>query len=77
MKPTFYENLHPQIKWAEIRKARNADLAACDYAVMTDSPLPVADLDAVKAYRQALRDLPEQGDDPDGVAWPDKPACLS
>ncbi|MNQ37564.1 hypothetical protein D3C85_511120 [compost metagenome] len=76
MKPTFYDNLHPQIKWAAIRQARNVDLAACDYAVMPDSPLSVADLDAVKVYRQALRDLPEQGADPDGVVWPDKPACL-
>lgn len=76
MKPVFYPDIHPLIKWAEIRKARNADLAACDYAVMPDSPLSLADLDAVKVYRQALRDLPEQGDDPDGVAWPDKPACL-
>lgn len=77
MKPIFYENLHPLIKWIEIRKARNAALAACDYAVMPDSPLTGAALDAVKSYRQALRDLPEQGDDPDGVAWPDKPPVLS
>lgn len=76
MKPTFYADLHPQIKWAAIRQARNVDLAACDYAVMPDSPLSVEDLDAVKVYRQALRDLPEQGADPDAVVWPDKPACL-
>jgi hypothetical protein len=76
MKPIFYPDLHPIIKWSEIRKARTADLTACDWAVMPDSQLSDAELAAVKAYRQALRDLPEQGDDPDGVAWPDKPAGL-
>lgn len=76
MKPIFYPDSHPLVKWAAIRQARDADLAASDYAVMPDSPLSTADLDAVKAYRQALRDLPEQGADPDGVVWPDKPACL-
>lgn len=76
MKPSFYPDLHPAIKWDGIRKARTADLAACDYAVMPDYPLSEADRAAVAAYRQALRDIPDQGDDPDSVQWPEKPAFL-
>ncbi|HCF9853780.1 hypothetical protein FA541_27805 [Pseudomonas aeruginosa] len=76
MKPVFYPEIHPLIKWQEIRQARNADLAACDYAVMPDYPLSDAERAAVAAYRQALRDIPDQGDDPDSVQWPEKPAFL-
>lgn len=76
MKPSFYPGIHPLIKWQDIRNARNADLAACDYAVMPDYPLSDADRAAVAAYRQALRDIPDQGNDPDAVEWPEKPAFL-
>lgn len=70
------KNLHPLIKWAELRKSRNAALAACDFAIMPDYPLSDADRVAVAAYRQALRDIPDQGADPDAVEWPEKPAFL-
>lgn len=76
MKPTFDKDLHPLVKWIGIRQARNADLAACDYAVMPDYPLSDAERAAVAAYRQALRDIPDQGNDPDAVEWPEKPAFL-
>ena len=76
MKPTFDKDLHPLVKWIGIRKSRNADLAACDYAVMPDYPLSEEDRAAVASYRQALRDIPDQGNDPDGVEWPEKPAFL-
>lgn len=77
MKPVFIDPfLHPDLKWEHIRKNRNADLVACDYAVMPDYPIDDADRAATTAYRQALRDIPDQGDDPDGVVWPEKPAFL-
>lgn len=70
------KNLHPLIKWSELRKSRNAALTACDYAVLPDYPLSDADRASVTAYRQALRDIPDQGADPDAVQWPQKPAFL-
>ncbi|HFZ2546493.1 TPA: tail fiber assembly protein [Pseudomonas aeruginosa] len=76
MKPVFYPDIHPLVKWSEIRKARNAELSACDYAVMPDYPLSDEQRAEVAAYRQALRDIPDQGDDPDAVAWPNKPEFL-
>lgn len=77
MKPTFLDPyLHPDLKWEHIRKNRNADLAASDYAVMPDYPLEDAQRAEVATYRQALRDLPDQGDHPDDIEWPNKPAFL-
>ncbi|MBA1295353.1 hypothetical protein G7025_18500 [Pseudomonas lurida] len=77
MKPLFIPSeLHPIIKWEMIRKARDQDLAASDYAAMPDYPM----LDSHKAifaeYRQSLRDIPDQGEDPDTVLWPTKPDFL-
>ncbi|KTC31519.1 hypothetical protein AO265_41375 [Pseudomonas sp. ABAC61] len=77
MKPTFVPaELHPIIKWEMIRKARDEDLAASDYAAMPDYPMGEANRPAFAAYRQGLRDIPEQGSDPDVVAWPAKPEFL-
>lgn len=64
-------------KWAEIRTQRDAQLRECDYAVMPDYPLEAAQLEEVKAYRQALRDIPETAADPDAVDWPTKPEFLT
>ncbi|MCX2515789.1 tail fiber assembly protein [Pseudomonas aeruginosa] len=77
MKPIFIDPyLHPDLKWEQIRKNRNADLAACDYAVMPDYPIEEAQRAELAAYRQALRDIPDQGSNPDAVEWPQKPAFL-
>lgn len=77
MKPVFSDPfLHPDLKWEMIRASRDADLSASDYAVMPDYPLDDQQKNQVLAYRKGLRDIPEQGDDPDAVAWPDKPAFL-
>ncbi|CAM3097790.1 Phage tail assembly chaperone protein [Pseudomonas gessardii] len=77
MKPIFaLAELHPLIKWAEIRASRDADLAASDYAAMPDYPMADKDRPVFVAYRKALRDIPDQGADPDTVIWPEKPAFL-
>ena len=77
MKPLFIPSeLHPIIKWEMIRKARDQDLAASDYAAMPDYPMADKDRPAFVTYRQGLRDIPDQGADPDAVAWPQKPAFL-
>lgn len=52
-------------KAARIREERDRRLAATDYLVATDYPLVPEKLEMVKAYRQALRDIPQQ----DGFPW--------
>lgn len=72
----YEKYLHPVFKWEKIRKRRDELLAACDYAAAPDYPLDTSKRDELVVYRQALRDLPSQGDDPDAVEWPVKPAFL-
>lgn len=77
MKPIFVPaELHPLIKWQVIRTARNQDLSASDYAAMPDYPMEESDKSVFLAYRQGLRDIPDQGSDPDAVVWPPVPAFL-
>lgn len=58
---------------ASVRAERDRRLATTDYLVMPDYPLSTDKLEEIKAYRQALRDLPQQP----GFPWngPDDPAC--
>ena len=48
----------------EIREMRDAKLTECDWMVAEDSPYQAADqssnLTAIKTYRQALRDFPDE-----------------
>lgn len=57
----------------EIRARRDRLLAATDWAVLPDSPLDAQSLEAVKTYRQALRDVPQQEHFPDSITWPQIP----
>ena len=58
---------------AEAREKRNALVAETDFLVMPDYPLPEDKRQAVLAYRQALRDVPEQAGFPRQIDWPVKP----
>lgn len=63
---------------ASLRTARDMRLDATDKYLLADCPITAKKLAAVKAYRQALRDLPEQPGAPwDGggelTPWPIKP----
>lgn len=60
---------------AEAREKRNALIAETDYLVMPDYPLPEDKRQAVMAYRQALRDVPEQEGFPRQIDWPAKAAA--
>ncbi|MBQ9407560.1 MAG: phage tail assembly chaperone [Desulfovibrio sp.] len=51
--------------FASLRKARDAKLAATDYMLAADYPIAEDKLTTVKAYRQALRDLPAV----EGAPW--------
>lgn len=58
---------------AEARAKRNALIAETDYLAMPDYPLPEDKRQAVIAYRQALRDVPEQAGFPRQIDWPVRP----
>lgn len=58
---------------AEVRAKRNALIAETDYMAMPDYPLPEEKRQAMLAYRQALRDVPEQVGFPRQIDWPEKP----
>ena len=57
----------------EIRAERNRLLAESDWTQGGDSPLSDEQKSAWAAYRQALRDVPEQEGFPFDVIWPQKP----
>ena len=61
-------------KEAEVRAQRDALIDKTDYLLAPDYPISAKDLEKVKAYRQALRDIPEQKGFPDNVVWPDEVA---
>ena len=52
-----------------LRFERNRLLAETDYLALADSTLT----DEMRAYRQALRDLPANTADPANPVWPTKP----
>ena len=53
-----------------LRAERNRLLAETDYLALADTTLT----DEMRAYRQALRDLPSNTADPANPVWPEKPA---
>ena len=57
----------------QIREHRDALLAESDYYMTTDYPATEQGLTAVKAYRQALRDITKQDGFPKSVTWPEVP----
>lgn len=59
-------------KEAEVRAQRDSLIAKTDYLLAPDYPISAKDLEKVKAYRQALRDVPSQEGFPDNVVWPDE-----
>ena len=54
------------------RAERDARLLACDWTTKADVPMSEARRAAWLAYRQALRDVPQQAGFPD-VGWPVPP----
>ncbi len=57
----------------EIRQKRNDLLILCDWTQARDSPLTLETQDQWAAYRQKLRDLPANTQDPTNVNWPIPP----
>ena len=59
---------------AAVREERGRKLAACDWTVLTDSPLTTAKKTEWKTYRQALRDITSAEGFPHDVTWPSEPS---
>ena len=58
------------------REKRDELLAETDYLLMPDYPISEEALAALKTYRQALRDVPEQSGFPKTIEWPSKPEVI-
>lgn len=70
-----------QEKFILLRGMRDGKIAATDYLIMPDYPLPEEKKAGVLAYRQALRDLPAQSGAPwdgggEATPWPELPDML-
>lgn len=59
--------------WDSVRLKRDELLKESDWTQLGDAPLSSSKKQEWAAYRQTLRDITE-GDDPNAVEWPDKPA---
>lgn len=55
------------------RTERDRRLAASDWTQVPDAPLTDAQRSSWAAYRQALREVPQQDGFPHSIKWPDKP----
>lgn len=56
-----------------IRNKRDNLIGETDYYLMPDYPSNPQNLEELKVYRQALRDVPKQEGFPRDVRWPDVP----
>jgi len=59
--------------WKELREERNRRLRETDGALSVDVPLKGDSRVAFETYRQALRDLPANTEDPSNPVWPTPP----
>jgi hypothetical protein len=69
--PMFPDATNDQ-KWEQIKLWRNAELAKTDFTQLPDAPV---DKQAWAEYRQALRDLPAQGELAEEALFPTKPSA--
>lgn len=60
-----------------VRSKRDRLIADTDYLLTPDYPISPDELEVVKAYRTALRDVPQQEGFPYDVAWPELPEVLA
>ena len=66
---TAYATANPAARAAAARAKRTALLMETDHYALADVTMS----DAMKTYRQALRDVPQQAGFPSSITWPDKP----
>lgn len=70
-KRTVSEEEEKSAALMQLRMKRDRLLSACDWTQVPDAPV---DRSAWAAYRQALRDLPANTEDPRTPTWPTPPA---
>lgn len=58
---------------AELRAERDRRLTECDWTMLPDAPITADQRAAWTAYRQQLRDLPENTANPLQPVWPQQP----
>lgn len=58
------------------RSERNRKIAETDYYMMPDYPSDPNNIEKIKVYRQALRDITKQEGFPSKFTWPDVPKFL-
>ena len=65
--------IEAKMMWKKIRKERNQLLGESDYLILADAPIDETQKQEWATYRQALRDIPQDYDNPDEVVYPTKP----
>lgn len=77
------EEYNPEDEWTEdqwadmIRRKRDTLISGTDYYILPDYPSTPDGIEAVKQYRQELRDITLQSGFPRNVQWPSLPSALS
>lgn len=62
-----------ELRWDVIKHKRNKLLEYSDWTQLADSPLSSEIKSSWATYRQQLRDIPQQGVEPENVVWPVAP----
>lgn len=71
--PQISSDAAKAMKWNEVRIKRDRLIAATDWTQTLDCPLSDEKKAEFVAYRQTLRDIPQNVGNPDDVVWPTKP----
>lgn len=80
---TEEEEYDPRDEWTEdqwadmVRRKRDSLISGTDYYILPDYPSTPDGIEAVKQYRQDLRDITLQSGFPKNVQWPTLPSVLS
>lgn len=77
------EEYNPEDEWTNdqwatmVRRKRDSMISGTDYYILPDYPSTPDGIEAVKRYRQDLRDITLQSGFPRNVQWPSLPSVLS
>ena len=77
------EEYNPEDEWSDdqwadmVRRKRDTLISGTDYYIFPDYPSTPDGIEAVKQYRQELRDITLQSGFPRNVQWPTLPSALS
>lgn len=62
-----------EVFWEKMRGTRDKLLSSSDWSQLPDAPLTSSQKTQWKTYRQELRDLPINTEDPKNIVWPLQP----